>query len=106
MDRTLRLIVNPHAGGDAVRVRLSNWHGENPITLGPVSIGIVERGARLAAGSIRPVTFGGESTVTLAVGADAVSDPVVRPISAFQDIAVSIHVPLAVALITGHGQAM
>jgi lysophospholipase L1-like esterase len=105
-DRTLRLVVHPHTGGDAVRIRLSNRHGETPITLGPVYVGVVEQGARLVSASNRPVTFGGKPTVTLAAGADAVSDQVDHAITAFQDIAISIYVPTATAPITGHGQAM
>lgn len=106
VDRTLRLVIHPHTGGDTVRVRLSNRYGEAPITLGPVYVGIVEEGARLADGSNRPATFGGRPTLTLAAGADAVSDPIDRPIEAFQDVAVSVHVPAVTAPITGHGQAM
>jgi lysophospholipase L1-like esterase len=105
VDQTLRLVVHPHTGGDRVRVRLSNRHGESAVTLGPVYVGIVDQGARLTAGSNRPVTFGGKSNVTLAAGADAVSDPVDRQIAPFRDVAVSFHVPAAATPITGHGQA-
>lgn len=105
VDQTLRLVIHPHTGGDTVRVRLSNRHGDDPITLGPVHIGIVQQGARLADGSNRPVTFGGRPTVRLAAGADVVSDPLDRPIKAFQNVAVSIYVPAATTPITGHPEA-
>lgn len=106
VNQTLRLVLHPHGGGDSVRVRLSNRYGESAIELGPVYVGIVDEDAELVAGSNRPVTFGGEQTVTLAAGAEAVSDPVDRPITAFRDVAVSVYVPAAITPITGHGQAM
>jgi len=106
LNQTLRLVVQPHTGGGSVRVRLSNRYGEGAIELGPVYVGIVAEDAELVAGSNRAVTFGGEHTVTIAAGADALSDSVERSITAFQDVAVSVHVPAAATPITGPGQAM
>lgn len=35
--RTLRMVVRPQASGDAVRLRLSNRHGDGPLGIGAVS---------------------------------------------------------------------
>jgi lysophospholipase L1-like esterase len=95
-DQTLRMIVAPHLGGSTLRVRLTNQFGSSPVTLGPVTIGLEGAGASLVPGSERPVTFGGRPSVVIPVGADAVSDPVNLPFSAFRDLAVSVYVPEAV----------
>ena len=39
-DQTLRLISHSSVGGDSVRIRLSNTHGNGPITVGAASIAL------------------------------------------------------------------
>jgi len=95
-DQTLRMIIAPHLAGSVLRIHLTNRFGAAPVTLGPVTIGLRGPGASLVPGSEHPVTFGGQATVTLAAGADAVSDPVGLRIKPFQDLAVSVFVPQAV----------
>ena len=40
-DQTLRMIVAPHLAGSTLRVHLSNRFGLLPVTLGPVTIGLM-----------------------------------------------------------------
>ncbi len=96
------MIIAPHLGGQTLRIHLSNRFGSAPVTLGPVSLGIVDSGPALVAGSLRSVTLGGSQTVTIAPGADVVSDPVSLSFSAFQDLAVSVTVPGTVTSPTEH----
>ncbi|HWF73474.1 MAG TPA: GDSL-type esterase/lipase family protein [Solirubrobacteraceae bacterium] len=96
-DQTVRSIIAPHLAGSTLRVRLTNRYGLAPVTLGPVTVGGRGSGAALQPGSERPVTFGGQPSVTIPVGADAVSDPVKLAVTPFQDLAVSVYVPGTVA---------
>ncbi|HEY5317096.1 MAG TPA: GDSL-type esterase/lipase family protein [Solirubrobacteraceae bacterium] len=96
-DQTLRMIIAPHLGGSILRVHLSNRFGRAPVTLGPVTVGLAGSGASLVAGSERAVTFRGSSSVTIPVGAEALSDPVSLRFGAFRDLAISVYVPGLVA---------
>jgi lysophospholipase L1-like esterase len=87
------MIIAPHLGGSSLRIHLSNRFGAAPVTLGPVTVGLDGAGASLVPGSERAVTFGGQPTVVIAAGADAVSDPVKLSFGAFRDLAISVYVP-------------
>src|SRR4051812_36000764 len=58
-DQTLREIVTPHLGGSSLRLRLSNRFGRDAVTFDAVTVALRDRGAALALGSARPVTFAG-----------------------------------------------
>jgi lysophospholipase L1-like esterase len=90
-DQTLRMVVTPHLGGSASRIRLSNRFSAEPVTFGRVTVARQVRGA--AVGAPVPVLFDGSASVTVPAGADVVSDPAVLPFSAFTPLAVSIFVP-------------
>src|SRR5215510_1756266 len=75
-DQTFRLIVRPDIWGREARLRLSNAFGTKPITFDGVFVGLQLGGAGLVKGSNRPVTFGGQDSVTLAPGASVWSDAV------------------------------
>src|SRR5262245_52754703 len=53
-DVTLRLIVHTSTGGDALRVRLANTFGSQPLTIGAADVGLQQQGAQLVANSSRP----------------------------------------------------
>ena len=89
---TVRMIARVTIPGDAVRIRLDNAYGTEPVSIGRAFVGQRVRGAALAAGSNRPVTFGGASEAVIAPGATVWSDPVSLAVHAQQDLAVSLHI--------------
>ncbi len=95
-DVTIRMVVHPHAGGDGLRVRLSNVFGTAPVLLGPVRVE--------GTGGSQAVTFGGGSAcVTVPAGEVAVSDPVPSfAVTGGTDVAVTVVVPGPVETVTGH----
>ena len=101
-DQTLRLVVNPTAGGSVVRVRLSNRFGSSPLRLGGVTIARRASGAAVVRGTLRRLTFGGRRRPTIAPGATAASDAVRLRVPAFRDLAISIHVRSATGGVTRH----
>jgi len=89
---TLRLIARVTLPGDAVRVRLDNSFGTQPATFSHATIAPRVRGAAVAGELLRPLTFGGRPSVTVAPGANVESDPVSLRVDAQQDLAVSVFV--------------
>ncbi len=107
-NQTLRMIAHTSIGGGLVRVRLSNAYGTRKLAVGAASIALRAQDAAIIPGSDRPLTFGGSASATIAAGALIVSDPVALDVPPLGDVAVSLHLPAAVAqdfAITGHGIA-
>src|SRR3954464_10421542 len=75
-DQTFRLMVRPDIWGRQARIRLSNAFGKKPVTFDGVHVGLQWGSAALVRGTNRPVTFGGKSSITVAPGDSAWSDPV------------------------------
>jgi lysophospholipase L1-like esterase len=90
---TVRMIARVTIPGDAVRVRLSNVYGTEPMTVGSASVGLRGRGGALIVGSARPLTFSGSPQVVIPPGGTVTSDAAPLPVRARQDVAVSLYVP-------------
>lgn len=101
--RTLRQIVHLHAGGEQLRLRLSNRYGDKPVTLSSISVGRILQGPVVAPGA-RAVRFEGHMTVTLEPGQEVISDPVALSVEAFSDLAVTFFLAEGECL-TGHASA-
>lgn len=99
---TLRMVVNPGATGTQVRVRLSNRFGATPLVVGTAAAGRSDG----AAGTARPVAFAGLPGVTIASGADVVSDPVPLPAEAGRPLAVSLVLTAAPEVVPQHPVAL
>src|SRR5882724_8884223 len=80
--QTLRQIVHTSIGGSAARVQISNAFGNAALTVRDVHIAARSSGSSITAGTDRTVTFGGASSIVIAAGAKAVSDPVSFAVSA------------------------
>ena len=100
--RTLRQIVHLHAGGEQLRLRLSNRYGDGPVTLASVSVGLVLQGPVVS--GERAVCFAGQTKVTLEAGQEVVSDPVALRVEAFSNLAITFYVAQGESL-TGHWTA-
>ena len=92
-NHTLRMIPRVSIGGSRLRVRVSNAYGTRPLSIGAACVGRRSAGPALVPGSNRRLTFGGEATATIAVGALVVSDPVELEFAPLSDLAVSVHLP-------------
>jgi len=105
-NQTLRLIVHLHAGGNAVRVRLSNVFADRAVTFGRVRVGLRATGAALVPGSNHSVKFAGSTSVTIAPGAEVQSDSAGLRVAAGQDLAVSLFVSEPTGPPTWHRSAL
>jgi lysophospholipase L1-like esterase len=92
-NQTLRMNARVSIGGRTVRVRLSNAYGSRPLDVGAARIGLRAGGAGIVPASDRSLTFGGERSATIAVGALLVSDPVDLGVPPLGDVAISVYLP-------------
>lgn len=99
---TLREVVHVSIGGETVRVRFSNLYGTGPLVIGAVEIAPTLKGAAIAPGSAKAVTFNGQPSVSIPAGALAVSDPVPFKLPALSDLTVSFFLPNPSGPVTEH----
>ena len=89
-DATVRELVTPAVGGLAVRARISNAFGNEPLVVGAATVGVSQGGAAVKAGTLRPLTFGGHLGTIIPPGGYAYSDPVAMKVAAGETLAVSL----------------
>ena len=104
--KTIRQIVRPSIGGSSVRLRLSNLYGTAAVTIGPVRVAKHAGESAIQPGTDRAVTFGGKPIVTIAQGADMLSDPVAFQVTAFEQLAISSYIVDSSKASTLHGVGM
>ena len=92
-NHTLRMIPRVSIGGSRLRVRISNAYGIRPLAIGAAFVGVRSTGPAVVPGTNRRLTFGGETSATIAAGALVVSDPVELAFAPLADLAVSVHLP-------------
>ncbi len=118
-DMTMREIFHLSVGGQAVRVRLSNAFGKEPLHFASVHIARAVSAASskvdpysIDPGSIEPgsidpatdrvVTFAGRTDVMVPAGAEYLSDPVELPVTGLENVAVTFYLNKAPVGETGH----
>jgi lysophospholipase L1-like esterase len=100
--QTLREVVTPHLAGRSVRLHLSNRFGTQSVTFDRVTLARRATGAAVVASTLRGVTFGGRTSVAVAPGTEAVSDPVPIAFAAFQQLSVSLYFAAGTGPATEH----
>jgi lysophospholipase L1-like esterase len=100
--QTLRQTLMLSLGGPRLRVVVSNRYGTRPLEIGAASVALAAGGSKIRPGSGRGLAFGGRPGVTVAPGAQAVSDPVDLPVAALAELAVSLYFPRATPVTTFH----
>jgi len=101
-NQTIRNVVYLSAGGDKVRVRISNAFGATPLNVGAATVGISAGGATTVSGTLHPLTFSGKPSIIIAADSEALSDPVNFRIPPLTTLAVSIFLPKSTGLATQH----
>jgi len=105
-DQTLRQIVRLTLGGEQIRVRLSNTFGDAPVTIGDAQIALRESESTTVAGSTFPVTFAGNTSVSIPPGALVLSDPIPMAVAPLQELAISLYFPEEQTAGTAHPFAL
>ncbi|WP_126171883.1 SGNH/GDSL hydrolase family protein [Altericroceibacterium xinjiangense] len=92
-NQTLRQILRVSAGGEAVRVRLTNAYGENPLQIGAARVALLGADGQEIPGTSRVLTFGGNASATIPSGAPLLSDAVNLAVPALAKMAVTLYLP-------------
>ncbi|MBB1625803.1 SGNH/GDSL hydrolase family protein [Achromobacter sp. UMC71] len=100
--QTVRETLKLSVGGKRLRVVYSNRYGVQPLVIGAARVALSRGGAAVDAGSDRALRFGGEPGVTVAPGAQVLSDPVDVPVAALSEWAVSTFLPQTTPVTTFH----
>jgi lysophospholipase L1-like esterase len=101
-NQTVRNVVFVSAGGHRVAVRLTNAYGAEPLRVGSASVAVAADGGRTVPGTTRALRFGGKSSIVIAAGGEALSDPVSLRVRALQTLAISVYLPKATGPATQH----
>ncbi|MBV9604498.1 MAG: SGNH/GDSL hydrolase family protein [Solirubrobacterales bacterium] len=100
-NQTVRNIVFTSVSGDVVRVRFTNTFGTTPLQIGAASIAVAGTGATTAGPAV-PLTFGGQPSIEIPDGSEALSDPVRMYVPRLHDLDVSVYLPVATGPATQH----
>lgn len=101
-EQTVRNVVFLSAGGDQVRVRVTNAFGDNPLQIGHATVAVQSAGANARPGTVRDLTFDGARSVTVPAGAEMFSDPVDLHVAALSKLLVSTYLPGPTGPLTNH----
>jgi len=100
------MIARTSIGGRRVRIKLANAFNGSPAEIGAARIALRDKDAAIVATSDRALTFGGASSVKIAPGAVAVSDPVDLVMPPLSDVAVSLYFPGETGPPTTHARGL
>jgi lysophospholipase L1-like esterase len=103
---TIRQIVRTTVGGDQVRIRISNEHGDRPLFIGGAHVARRVIGSTIDDKTDKPLTFGGKPTVVVRAGAVVTSDPLPFNVPALGDLAISLFLPDSARTSTRHALAV
>jgi lysophospholipase L1-like esterase len=103
-DATVRQIVHLSVGGPTLRVHLSNTFGTEPLHVTSVHIAlpISPASSAIDPASDHPLTFAGNSDVTIPPGAEFISDPLEFPVAPLSNLAITFHLDAPPARETSH----
>ncbi|MEO3886111.1 SGNH/GDSL hydrolase family protein [Nonomuraea sp. B5E05] len=99
---TIRQVVRVSAGGSAVRVRLSNEYGKAPLKVAGATIARTVKGADVK--DVRPLTFGGKPSTTIAAGRRVATDAARLRVKPFESVAVTLYLSGRTGPATFHAQ--
>lgn len=101
-NQTLRLIAHTSIGGDVVRIRISNTHGNKRLVIGAASIALQAQGSEIVPQTLTKLTFGGQDSITISRGGLVFSDPVAFTAPALSNLSVSLFLPEPSGTVTTH----
>jgi lysophospholipase L1-like esterase len=103
--QSLRQVVRPGAGGDRLRIRLSNAYGTSPVRLAGATVGRARGGAAVQQRSLRRLTFQGAHGAEIPARGQLLSDPAELAVEAREPLAVTLHFEAVTGPATFHAQA-
>ena len=92
-NQTLRQVIHTSIGGSRARVGVSNAYGTAALTVGAGYIALRDKDGAIQPKSGRPLTFSGNSTMTIPANAFVYSDPVDLAVPPMADLAIDLYLP-------------
>ena len=90
---TARTVITPTANGSKLRIRVTNYYGNDIMKLTRVTVAKSLGGAKIDPDSVKIVTFNeGKQFVSVPAGKEYYSDPITYDVKAGEDIAISIYI--------------
>jgi lysophospholipase L1-like esterase len=99
-DQTVRQALRLAGGGEALRVRLSNRYGEQPLEIAGAHLARRTEGSGIDPDTDIALLFAGVAHVTIPVGEEITSDVVERAVHAGEELVLSLHLPQDTGLTT------
>ncbi|WP_406125983.1 SGNH/GDSL hydrolase family protein [Streptomyces sp. NBC_00989] len=105
--RSVRNLVHTSAGGTGARITLSNLYGRSPLTVthASIAVAVAHNSSAAAEGTMRRLTFGGATSVTVPAGRQTLSDAVRLQVPSGADLLVTTYSPTASGPATYHPYA-
>lgn len=91
-NQTVRMVIRTSAAGSEVRVQLSNAFGPAPLPVGAVHIALQDKGSSIVTSSDHALTFSGQPSIVIPVGAEVLSDPVNMKIGRLTYLTISVYI--------------
>ncbi|WP_431044206.1 SGNH/GDSL hydrolase family protein [Streptomyces sp. P1-3] len=106
-DWSIRNVVRTSIGGTSVRIHLSNLYSARPLTVTHASVALAAAPSNPSAafGTMRRLTFGDRTSVTIPAGQSVVSDPARLTVPPAADLLVTTYSPTPSGLVTYHPHA-
>lgn len=90
---TARTVITPTASGSKLRIRVSNFYGNDVMKLTRVTVAKSLGDSKIDPDTVKIVTFNeGQPFVSVPAGKEYYSDPVTYDVTAGEDIAISIYI--------------
>jgi hypothetical protein len=102
VEQSFRFFLYPTTSGTMERLRFSNFFGATPITIASVRLAVATTPPAIDANRDSPVLFAGLSSITIAPGAEVISDPVNIPYTFGEKLAVSTYMQGTFPPLTQH----
>lgn len=104
-DQTVRHLLRPSQGGDALRLRISHAYGGEPLVIDGVNLARVVAGGRIDPATDQALRFGGLTSVRVPAGGEVWSDELDFAVTAREALAVSLYVAGPTEVSTWHAGA-
>jgi lysophospholipase L1-like esterase len=95
---TLRYRFRIAAGGEKIRLTVSNTYKQASLYIGGMTVGLAGNDLDVAMGTLREVRFSGNLGTKIPAGVREISDPVDLPVTRCADLIVSISIPDGAAI--------
>ncbi|MFD3381547.1 MULTISPECIES: SGNH/GDSL hydrolase family protein [unclassified Streptomyces] len=103
--QSLRQVVRLGAGGDRIRIRLSNAYGTSPLGIAGATVARTARGAAVRPDSVRRLTFAGAASVEVPARGEIIGDAAELALESGESVTVTLHLDAVTGPATFHAQA-